>query len=221
MIRQIFPSPSIVEQRGSNRYKSPAADAPIAFLDRDGVVNESRCDHVKNWDEFVFLPGALDGLILLSHSGWRIVIVTNQAIVNRGRITLAELENLHCEMARSIFQHGGELSAVFACPHRPDEGCECRKPKPGLLLAAADHLAGALNDAILVGDNLTDLEAARRAGCWSILVSSYWHRSVVAGVLPKNCLAVVPDLRAAARHMVDFGHLRQLPHLTKANSDPC
>jgi D-glycero-D-manno-heptose 1,7-bisphosphate phosphatase len=176
--------------------------SPIAFVDRDGVINANRTDHVKSWDQFEFLPGALDALALLSQSGWRVVVVTNQAVVNRGEVSAFELEQLHARMAEVIRVHGGQLSAVYACPHRPDEACACRKPEPGLLLAAAADLAGRLDRSFIVGDHLTDLEAAKRAGCKSILVLSGRHQLSSAQVLPENCVAVVPDLLAAAHHLV-------------------
>ncbi|HLZ09897.1 MAG TPA: HAD family hydrolase, partial [Chloroflexota bacterium] len=169
MLVQEFPSMAPVGAPTMSPNEPAVGVTRIAFIDRDGVVNANRDDHVKTWDEFEFLPGALDALAILSRSGWRIVVVTNQAIVNRGKITSVDLENLHQKMAQSIFQNGGKLAAVYACPHRPEENCVCRKPEPGLLLAAADRLGGGLDEAILVGDHLTDLEAARRAGCRSIL----------------------------------------------------
>jgi len=144
-----------------------------------------------------------------------------QAIVNRGQVTTADLEILHQKMARSIIHNGGQLAAVYACPHRPDECCYCRKPEPGLLLAAADHLGGGLGDAILVGDHLTDLEAARRAGCRSILVSSGRHYSTNGEVLPDNCLGIVPDLLAAARHMTGPGLIRGSWQMIGPGDDTC
>jgi D-glycero-D-manno-heptose 1,7-bisphosphate phosphatase len=175
---------------------------PIAFVDRDGVINANRTDHVKSWDEFEFLPGALDALALLSRTGWRVVVVTNQAVVNRGVVSTLELEHLHARMADAIRHHGGRLSAVYACPHRPDEGCGCRKPEPGLLVAAAANLVGRLDRSFMVGDHLTDLEAAKRAGCKSILVLSGRHQLSSTQVLPDNCVAIVPNLLAAAQHVV-------------------
>jgi D-glycero-D-manno-heptose 1,7-bisphosphate phosphatase len=218
---QLFPSLTTVEVSPSIKIPPRAPVARIAFLDRDGVVNANRSDHVKSWDEFKFLPGALDALTLLSRSGWRIVVVTNQAIVNRGQITTARLRQLHNKMAESIVQHGGELSAVYACPHRQDEGCRCRKPEPGLLVAAANHLAGRLDHAIMVGDHLTDLEAARRAGCRSILVSSGRHRPVAGEVLPDNCLAIVPDLLAAAHEIIGGGLTHGSRQTIEWDGDSC
>jgi D-glycero-D-manno-heptose 1,7-bisphosphate phosphatase len=187
---------------GPARVDRSSMVRPLAFVDRDGVINANRTDHVKSWDEFVFLPGALDALALLSRSGWRVVVVTNQAVVNRGLVSTLELEQLHARMAEEIRHHGGQLSAVYACPHRPDEGCGCRKPEPGLLVAAAANLAGRLDRSVMVGDHLTDLEAAKRAGCKSILVLSGRHQFSSAQILPENCVAIVSDLLAAVQHVV-------------------
>ncbi len=140
------------------------------FLDRDGVICENRPDHVKSWDEFRFLPGALPALRRLSAAPFSIVVVTNQAIIHRGMVPETMVEEIHRRMIRSIQQAGGRVDAVYYCPHRPEEGCPCRKPKPGLLFQAAWDLGIRLEDSYLIGDALTDVEAALAAGCQPLLV---------------------------------------------------
>lgn len=140
------------------------------FLDRDGVICENRPDHVKSWSEFQFLPGALGALRRLAQAPLAIVVVTNQAIIRRGIVPASVVEEIHERMAWHVRRAGGRLDAIYYCPHRPDEGCSCRKPQPGLLLRAARDLGLELGRSYLIGDALTDIEAARAAGCQPLLV---------------------------------------------------
>lgn len=142
------------------------------FLDRDGVICENRPDHVKSWSEFRFLPGALAALRRLASAPFAIVVVTNQAIVQRGVVPAAAVEDIHQRMAWHIRQSGGRLDAIYYCPHRPEDDCACRKPKPGLLIQAARDLGLQLDHSYLVGDALTDVEAALAAGCQPLLVQT-------------------------------------------------
>ncbi len=140
------------------------------FLDRDGVICENRPDHVKSWSEFQFLPGVLSALHRLAQAPLAIVVVTNQAIIRRGIVPASVVEEIHERMAWHVCRAGGRLDAVYYCPHRPDEGCFCRKPQPGLLFQAAWDLGLELGRSYLIGDALTDIEAARAAGCQPLLV---------------------------------------------------
>ncbi len=146
--------------------------ALAVLVDRDGVINVNRAEHVRSWPELEFLPGALDGLALLARSDIPVVVVTNQAIVNRGVVTREALDGIHERMVAEIERRDGAIRDVLVCPHRPDEGCACRKPAPGLLIDAAAKLRIDTSDAVMIGDHPRDLEAARRAGCPSILVLS-------------------------------------------------
>src|SRR5690349_15225055 len=103
---------------------------PTVFVDRDGVINANRVDHVTSWETFKFLPGALDALRLLTRAGIRLAIITNQAIINRGVVPRAVLDDIHRRMLAQIELAGGQIDAVEVCPHRPDELCACRKPEP-------------------------------------------------------------------------------------------
>lgn len=143
---------------------------PAIFLDRDGVLNVNRDDHVKCWQEFQFLPGALTAMRMLADLGHPIVVVTNQAIINRGIVTCQTVEAIHRRMQRRIERAGGRVDKVLYCPHTIDEGCDCRKPQPGLLTIAAEELGIDLNNSVFVGDALTDMEAGQRAGCRTVLV---------------------------------------------------
>lgn len=140
------------------------------FLDRDGVINVNRPDHVKSWQELVFLPGIFEPLRLLARNHRAVVIVSNQSCVGHGLVDTDGVEAINRAMEVEIRRQGGRIDAVFFCPHRPDEGCDCRKPQPGLLLRAARELDIDLTRSYLVGDAVTDVEAALAVGCSPILV---------------------------------------------------
>jgi D-glycero-D-manno-heptose 1,7-bisphosphate phosphatase len=140
------------------------------FLDRDGVINQNRSDHVKSWGEFAFLPGSLAALARLARLGWPVVVGTNQGAIGRGLVSRAEVDEIHGRMIAEVTAFGGRIDAVLYCPHSPDEACACRKPKPGLLIEAAGRLSLDLSASFLVGDAESDLLAARAAGCAPVMV---------------------------------------------------
>lgn len=176
----------------------------VVFLDRDGVINEKRPDHVKSWDEFVFLPGALDALRMLHANGWLTIVVTNQAIINRGLVSRHKVDEINHRMARVVERHGGYIEGILCCPHRPDELCNCRKPRPGLLLQAAEHYGLELDQCYLVGDALTDIVAGETVGCRCVLLQTGQgaeqgvHLNGVPDASPKLCR----DLRDAVEWML-------------------
>ncbi|GAC1315221.1 MAG: hypothetical protein NVSMB2_06260 [Chloroflexota bacterium] len=150
------------------------------FLDRDGVINENRVDHVKNWDEFEFLPGACETIARFTQAGLRVFVVSNQAIVNRGIVSADEVEAIHQGMVDEIERAGGRVDGIAYCPHRPDEKCACRKPQPGLLRMLAENHDVDLGSALFVGDVMSDLDAGHAAGCATILVLTGRGRDQVA-----------------------------------------
>jgi D-glycero-D-manno-heptose 1,7-bisphosphate phosphatase len=135
------------------------------FLDRDGVICRNRFDHVKCWDEFVFLSRAREALARLTYLDLAIVVVTNQAAINRKLVTVEIVDEIHDRMCREIALAGGRIDRVYYCPHRPDEGCACRKPEPGLMLRAASDLGIELQGSYLVGDAWSDVQAGLAVGC--------------------------------------------------------
>jgi D-glycero-D-manno-heptose 1,7-bisphosphate phosphatase len=145
---------------------------PALFLDRDGVINYNRADYVKNWSEFEFLPGVLNAMPLLSTLDWLTIVITNQSAIGRGLVEEETVRQIHQRMLDNVKSAGGLIHHVFYCPHHPAENCDCRKPKPGLLLHAKEHLHIDLARSVLIGDALTDLNAARSVGCLPILVKT-------------------------------------------------
>ncbi len=148
------------------------AGAPrkAAFLDRDGVINLDRA-YVHQWDEFEFVPGAVDAMRRLREAGYALVVVTNQSGLARGMYTEAQFQELTRHMRAALAEAGAEVEAVYHCPHHPKGSvpelavdCDCRKPEPGMILRAAKELNLSLADSFLVGDKPSDIEAARAAG---------------------------------------------------------
>jgi histidinol-phosphate phosphatase family protein len=171
--------------------------ARALFLDRDGVINRRRPDHVKSWAEFEFLPGAVTGLALLRRMGIRVVVITNQAVVGRGLLHEDELLTIHQRMAAAVSADGGQIERVYTCLHVPQAGCRCRKPATALLEQASVELGISLPDSIMAGDSRRDLDAARAVGCRPVYIGDS------AG------LAVEPDV-SCARDLVDLAGLVSL-----------
>ena len=140
------------------------------FLDRDGVIIENRSEYVRSWEAVAFIPGALAALAEIARSAYAIVIVTNQAGVGKGVISLAEAEAINERIQTEIERVGGRVDGFYLCPHTESDGCECRKPKPGMLLAAAHDLNLDLSQAWMIGDAVTDLQAGAAAGARPLLV---------------------------------------------------
>ena len=140
------------------------------FLDRDGVLTRERQDYVKNPEELEILPGIDGPLREIRQRGFRIVVVTNQSVVGRGLTSREELSRIHEKLRLELANRGCTVDAIYYCPHRPEEGCGCRKPEPGLILEAAKDLGIDVRSSWMIGDKEIDLEAARRAGCRGIRV---------------------------------------------------
>lgn len=155
---------------------------PAVFLDRDGVLIED-VDLLTREDQIKLIPGVPQSLSLLHQAGYRLIVVSNQAVVARGLSTESEVQKLHHEIGRRITESGGPvLDGCYFCPHHPQAklaayrvSCECRKPRPGLLLRAAEEHRLDLRASVMVGDRLTDVVAGLRAGCRTIQVLTGRH----------------------------------------------
>ena len=137
---------------------------PAIFLDRDGVIIENRSDYVQNWSQVEIYPDAIRALSLSAIRNYKIVIVTNQSAVGRGIISLDTANEINSRLVNLIHQRGGQVAGVYMCPHTPEDGCFCRKPKPGLLLQAAKDLSLDLQRAWIIGDAWSDVQAGQAAG---------------------------------------------------------
>jgi len=173
---------------------TPAA-APAVILDRDGTIVVDR-DYLDDPDQLEFLPGAVEGLRLLRERGHRLVVVTNQSGVGRGRFSLSRLEEIHARLLQRLRAAGAEIDAIYYCPHRPEDRCECRKPKPKLVLQAASELGFEPSAAIVIGDKSSDIELGRNLGAKTMLVSESGRTRDGKAAVADH---VVRDLLEAAR----------------------
>jgi histidinol-phosphate phosphatase family protein len=145
---------------------------PAVLLDRDGTLNVSPGSYLTRVEELVPIPGAFEAVGRLCHAGWAIAVCTNQACIGKGLVTAAAVDRIHEECARLAARCGGVFDGFHVCPHRPDEGCTCRKPLPGLLLEAARVHGYDLARSYFVGDSPRDVEAGLAAGATPVLVRS-------------------------------------------------
>jgi len=176
------------------------------FLDRDGVICTNRTDHVKSWEEFRFLPQAKNSLAALSRLGLPIIVVTNQAVINRGLVSARTVEDIHQRMIAEIEAHGGRIDKVAYCPHRPDENCVCRKPQPGMLQYLAAEMEIDLAQSYLVGDAVTDVMAGNRVGCctYLVLTGRGLQQVVPALNLEAGRFTIVRDLLEATAQIIEM-----------------
>ncbi len=142
------------------------------ILDRDGVINEDSDDFIKSPDEWQPVPGSLEAISRLNHSGYRIAIATNQSGLARKLFTISDLNQIHQKMHNALNRVGGHVDAIFFCPHGPDDHCTCRKPKPGMLQQISDLFSVDLSMVYVVGDSYRDLQAAQAANAIPILVKT-------------------------------------------------
>ena len=143
------------------------ARLPAVILDRDGVLNHRmpRAEYVRSWDDWHWKEGALEALAHFAAAGWRVIVVTNQAGIARGAMTETDLAAIHARMTAEAVAAGGRIDAIYHCPHGWDEGCACRKPKPGMLFQAQRAFDLDLSRSTFVGDDDRDGQAAEAAGC--------------------------------------------------------
>ena len=144
------------------------------FLDRDGVINRKAVEeaYVTRWEDFHFLPGAAEAISLLVGAGWSVIVVTNQRCIAKGLLTVPELETIHRKMLDELVKAGADLEAIYYCPHEKQPPCTCRKPLPGMLFTAAHEHQIDLASSWMVGDSEKDVEAGKRAGCRTVLITS-------------------------------------------------
>ena len=177
-----------------------------AFIDRDGVINEER-SFVFRPEDFVLLPGAIEGLRALQHAGFLLVVITNQSGIARGLYRDEDYQSLTTHMQSELRARGVRLDAIEYCPHLPDaplpqyrRACECRKPRPGMLRRAAATLGIDLPHSVLIGDRATDVAAGRAAGIGRcLLVRSGYPISAQDAA---SADAVFDDLAACARDLL-------------------
>ncbi|MFV0370210.1 MAG: D-glycero-beta-D-manno-heptose 1,7-bisphosphate 7-phosphatase [Azonexus sp.] len=174
----------------------------LIILDRDGVINQDSAQYIKSPEEWKPIPGSLEAIVHLKQNGYRVVVATNQSGIGRGLFDMDTLNRMHVKMQRALGELGGRLDAIFYCPHTADAECDCRKPKPGMLLRIADTFHADLSGVPVIGDSLRDLQAGTAAGGQPILVlTGKGAKTRDAGDLPENTL-IFADLAAAVDHLL-------------------
>ena len=174
----------------------------LLILDRDGVINYDSDAYIKSVAEWIPLPGSIEAIAQLSKAGWTVAIATNQSGIARGYYDIATLDAMHARLRTLVAEQGGEVGLVVYCPHGPDEGCACRKPKPGMLKTIAEHHKVPLAGIWFVGDSLGDLEAAKAVDSQPVLVKTGKGEKTQAKNLPVGTL-IFDDLAAVAAELIN------------------
>jgi D-glycero-D-manno-heptose 1,7-bisphosphate phosphatase len=173
----------------------------LVILDRDGTINHDSDQYIKSTSEWRPIDGSLEAIARLTQADYRIAVATNQSGIARGLFDTTTLIAIHDTLQRALGQVGGRVDGFFFCPHAADSACECRKPKPGMLLEIARRFNVSLDGVYMVGDALRDLQAAAAAGAKPVLVlTGKGKKTEKDGDLPPGTL-VFPDLAAFARHL--------------------
>lgn len=173
----------------------------LLILDRDGVINQDSDAYIKSLDEWIPIPGSIEAIAQLSKAGWTVAVATNQSGIARGYYSLATLDAMHARLRELVAAQGGEVGLIVYCPHGPDAGCACRKPKPGMLRTIASHYAVELAGVWFVGDSKGDLEAARAVDAQPVLVKTGKGEQTLSKGVPEATL-IFDDLAAIASALI-------------------
>jgi D-glycero-D-manno-heptose 1,7-bisphosphate phosphatase len=174
----------------------------LVVLDRDGVINRESPDFIRTVGDWIPLPGSIGAIADLTRAGFTVVVATNQSGVGRGLIRPEDLSAIHARMTAAIDAAGGRLAGIYFCPHRPDAGCECRKPRPGLFRQIEASHGISLRDRPAIGDSYRDLQAAWSVGARAILVRTGNGAETAQKLRGDDPVEVVADLAAAAALLV-------------------
>ncbi len=179
--------------------ETPPAGGAVIFLDRDGVV-VVEAHYLSDPEQAALIPGAAEAMCRARRHGFRLVGLSNQSGIGRGRFTNEDFAAVQTRIDELLAGAGAAFDALFYCPHRPGDSCSCRKPAPGLLAEARGYLDWDNHLSWLVGDKVSDLDLARAAGLGAVLVQTGYGRQTAAELAGGATVHVVPDLAAA----VDF-----------------
>ncbi|WP_207787701.1 D-glycero-beta-D-manno-heptose 1,7-bisphosphate 7-phosphatase [Candidatus Thiosymbion oneisti] len=142
----------------------------LVVLDRDGVINQDSDDYIKTPEEWIPIPGSLEAIARLNHTGYRVIVATNQSGLGRGYFSIDTINTIHRKMRRELSVFGAQIEAIFLCPHTPNINCRCRKPLPGLLEDIAKRLRINMAGVPMIGDSFRDIQAAAAVGASPLLV---------------------------------------------------
>jgi len=177
------------------------ANNAFVLLDRDGVINQDSDQFIKKPEEWIPLPGSLEAIALLNEHGYKIVVISNQSGLARGLFKQQTLAEIHAKMQALVEQKGGQIEAIYVCPHGPDSTCDCRKPKPGLLWQFSQDYKFTLKNIPFIGDSLRDIQAGFAVHAAPILVETGKGR-MTRIENPNLNIPTFENLYAAARFIV-------------------
>ena len=174
----------------------------LIILDRDGVINEDSDNYIRSPQEWIPIGGSLEAISQLNKAGYRIAIATNQSGIGRGYYDLSALKAMHDKMQKLLTPLGGHIDHIEFCPHTPNDNCECRKPKAGMLDKIAKKYALKPQDIVMVGDTMGDYQAANKAGMSFVLVKTgKGERTLATGQPPKN-IPIYANLAAYSNELL-------------------
>lgn len=168
----------------------------LVILDRDGVINYDSEHYIKSPEEWIPIPGSLEAIVKLKRANCQVYIATNQSGIGRGMYSEAMLRLIHGKMEQQLVAWGVKINGIFYCPHHPDQGCYCRKPSPGLLLAIADDASSDIKQAYCIGDSLRDIQAAQKVAAKPILVLTGNGQKTALDIADTS-IPIYPNLLAA------------------------
>ena len=177
----------------------------LVILDRDGVINEDSDAYITSVDEFIPLPGSMAAIARLNQAGYTVAIATNQSGIARNYLSQSTLKQIHAALTHTLALHDGRIDYIALCPHGPDDQCDCRKPKPGLLRQIAAHYGTSLKGVPVIGDSLRDLQAAQAVGASPMLVRTGKGERTIAAGEGLEGVPIFDDLAAAVATLL-HGH---------------
>ena len=142
------------------------------LLDRDGVINHDSDNYIKSTTQWRPIDQSIEAIALLNSHGYKVIVITNQSGLAHGYFDIATLQKMHEKMHTLVKQQGGKIEAIYYCPHKPEDHCDCRKPKPGLLIQCSEDYDFQLKETFFIGDKLSDIQAAQSAGATPLLVKT-------------------------------------------------
>jgi D-glycero-D-manno-heptose 1,7-bisphosphate phosphatase len=171
----------------------------VIVLDRDGVINHDSDAYIKSAEEWRPIEGSLEAIARLNHSGYTVAVASNQSGLARGYFDIEALIDMHKKMDDMLAKIGGRVDAIFYCPHGPDDGCSCRKPRPGMLLEIGQRFNVPLEEVVFIGDSVTDIKTASNALAKAMLVRTGKGRKAekILQVEPGESVPVFDDLASA------------------------
>ncbi|MFT5577391.1 MAG: D-glycero-D-manno-heptose 1,7-bisphosphate phosphatase [Paraglaciecola psychrophila] len=180
----------------------------LVILDRDGVINHDSDAYIKSAEQWLPIAGSIEAIADLHRAGFTVTVATNQSGLARKLFDLQQLQDMHRKMEDLVVAAGGQLAGIFYCPHGPEHGCDCRKPKPGLIDMIARELQVSAAGAYLIGDSLRDLEAGVQRGCIPLLVRTGKGAKTLIQLAQQDnpalsSVAVFDDLAAVAHYLIE------------------